>query len=227
MTTIARAWILGVGVLVAAVGCGGPAPASAASAESAPVTSAPVTSSATVSTPVACRGEAVILLLDRSGSMSGLPMQSAKDAAKAVAKAMPSGSCLQVAFFDSAVTDAVALGPVDATSATAQIDAVTAGGGTEFVTPLLAGALSARRIEGVTDKRVVFLSDGQAPSASVLEAVGKIRDAGATVSTIALGSSADGALLTKMADAGRGRFYAVADPTSLSRIFVREVQANP
>lgn len=159
--------------------------------------------------------------------MSGVPLQSAKDAAKAVAKAMPAGSCLQVAFFDSAVTDAVPLGLVDPSVAGTQIDAVTAGGGTEFVTPLLAGAFAMRRIQGVTDKRVVFLSDGQAPSASVIEAVGKIRDAGATVSTIALGSSADGTLLKKMSDEGKGRFYAVSDPTALSKIFVREVQPTP
>lgn len=177
-----------------------------------------------MTTPVACRGEAVVLLIDRSGSMSGLPLQSAKDAAKAVAKALPSGSCLQVAFFDSASTDAVPLAPVDASSAAAQIDAVAAGGGTEFVVPLEAGVRAVRRVQGASDKRVVFLSDGQAPAASVLEAVAKIRDAGATVSTVALGSSADGALLKKMADAGKGRFYAVADPTVLSRIFVKEVQ---
>lgn len=156
--------------------------------------------------------------------MTGLPMQWSKDAAKAVAKAMPPGSCLQVTFFDSAVTDAVALGPVDGASAAVRIDAVTAGGGTEFVAPLESGARSVRRIQGVTDIRVVFLSDGQAPRWSVLEAVATIREAGATVSTIALGSSADGTLLKKMADAGNGRFYTVTDPSALEKTLIREIQ---
>lgn len=230
-----QAWVLGVGALVAAVGCGGSAEPSVtptspiASASVAPSESTPVATAAPVApdATVACKGEAVVLLLDRSGSMSGLPLQSTKDAAKAVAKAMPSGSCLQVAYFDSAVTDAVPLGLVDASIAATQIDAVTSGGGTEFVTPLESGARSVRRIQGVTDKRVIFLSDGQAPTASVLEAVAKIREAGATVSTVALGTSADGVFLKKMADAGKGRFYAVTDPSALAKIFVREVQPNP
>jgi uncharacterized protein with von Willebrand factor type A (vWA) domain len=156
--------------------------------------------------------------------MTGLPMQSTKDAAKAVAKAMPAGSCLQVAFFDSVVTEVVALGPVDGASAAARIDAVTAGGGTEFVAPLEGGVRSVRRVQGVTDIRVVFLSDGLAPRWWVLEAVAAIREAGATVSTIALGSSADGTLLQKMADVGEGRFYAVTDPSALEKILVREIQ---
>lgn len=155
--------------------------------------------------------------------MTGAPFDATKDAAKAAAKALPAGACLEVAFFDSRVTVAVPLGAVDAPAASKSIDTMTPGGGTEFVSALDASVLALHRVAGATTKRVIFLSDGQAPSESVLATVARIRGEGATLSAIALGRAADEKLLRSMADAGKGRFYIVIDPSVLERIFVREI----
>ncbi len=202
----------------------------AKAAEPAPTTPVAVAPTATQTAPVAaattlvaCKGTALVLLLDRSGSMTGAPFEATKRAAKAAITALPVGSCVEVAFFDSAVTDLVPLAPVDPSSAAARIDVATPGGGTEFVGALEAGASAMRRVQGATKRRVLFLSDGMAPAQGVLDAVARIRASGATLSTIGLGRDADAALLGKMADGGSGRFYAVMDPASLEKIFVREL----
>ena len=172
-----------------------------------------------------CEGRALVLVLDRSGSMMGGPLAAAKDAVVSAAKALPLGACFEVLAFDSTVADVVPLAPVDPVTTAARVERLSAGGGTEFVAPLERAAASMRRVRGPTLKRVVFLTDGQAPKESVLDAVAHLRLAGATLTTIALGSSTDFNFLHDMADAGHGTVHLVADPNSLAAVFVHEATA--
>src|SRR5262249_59106585 len=49
-----------------------------------------------------------------------------------------------------------------------------------------------------------------------------IRDAGETLSTVAVGDDADNPLMGMLASIGGGRFYQVDSPETLPRIFTRE-----
>ena len=71
-------------------------------------------------------------------------------------------------------------------------------------------------------KHVIAMTDGQTSPSNLVELSQEMADAGITVSTVALGSGAAGALLSEMAEAGRGRYYEAAEAQEVPQIFTRE-----
>ncbi len=79
-----------------------------------------------------------------------------------------------------------------------------------------------------TSRHILLLSDGQSTDGSPDQFRQLAQDAqarGISISTIALGEEADADLMTQIAAAGKGRFYAVKDPNDLPRILITESQA--
>jgi uncharacterized protein with von Willebrand factor type A (vWA) domain len=140
-----------------------------------------------------------------------------------ISDALGDKDLLDVIAFDSAPTRIVALGHGDAhVDNDAKIATIQAGGGTDFLPALDAayadlGKVSAKR------KHVVLVSDGAAPSNGVVALVTTMSAEAITVSTIALGDSADDALLRSIADASGGRTYIVRSPTKLAAVFAQEL----
>jgi Ca-activated chloride channel homolog len=167
---------------------------------------------------------AMALVLDRSGSMSGLPMEMAKAAAKATADTLSSDDLIEVIAFDSAPTRVVRM---TAAKHRARIQndiaRIQAGGGTEIFGALDAAyqSLTSTRARR---KHVILLTDGQAPHNGIRDLVQAMAAEGITVTSVGLGSGIDESLLRMIADLGGGRLYKVADPQQLPRVFTRETE---
>ena len=157
---------------------------------------------------------AMCLVIDRSGSMSGLPLDMAKQAAKATADTLSGDDLLEVIAFDSQPTRIVHM-----TAA----KHIQAGGGTEIF-PALDAAYQALSTTRAKKKHVILLTDGQAPQNGIRDLVQAMAAENITVSTVGLGGGVDETLLRMISDVGGGRFYKVADPQSLPRIFTRETE---
>ena len=167
---------------------------------------------------------AMVLVLDRSGSMSGLPMEMAKAAAKATADTLSSDDLIEVIAFDSAPTRVVRM---TAAKHRARIQndiaRIQAGGGTEIFGALDAAyqSLTSTRARR---KHVILLTDGQASHNGIRDLVQAMSAEGITVTSVGLGSGIDEGLLRMISDLGGGRLYKVMDPQQLPRVFTRETE---
>jgi Ca-activated chloride channel family protein len=167
---------------------------------------------------------AMDLVIDRSGSMSGLPLEMAKTAAKATADTLAGEDLLEVIAFDSQPTKIVKM---TAAKHRARIQSDIArlapGGGTEIFGALDA-AYQSLSVTRARKKHVILLTDGQAPQNGIRELVQAMAAEGMTVSTVGLGTGIDDSLLRTISDLGGGRFYKVTDPQALPRVFTRETE---
>lgn len=167
---------------------------------------------------------AMVLVIDRSGSMSGLPMEMAKAAAKATADTLSGDDLLEVIAFDSAPTRVVRM---TAAKHRARIQndiaRIQAGGGTEIF-PALDAAYQSLTVTRARRKHVILLTDGQAPTGGIRDLVQAMAAEGITCTSVGLGSGIDETLLRMIADLGGGRLYKVADPQGLPRVFTRETE---
>ncbi|MCC6214447.1 MAG: VWA domain-containing protein [Polyangiaceae bacterium] len=169
-------------------------------------------------------GVAMMLVIDRSGSMSGLPMEMAKAACRATVGTLEGDDLVGVIAFDSSPTRYVKLQPARYRNRIQNdLARIQPGGGTEIFSALdqayqdLAGA-EARR------KHAVLLTDGRAPAQGLRDIVQAMQAESITLTTVGLGEGTDQALLRSLADLGGGRFHYVPDPNALPRIFTRETE---
>jgi Mg-chelatase subunit ChlD len=167
---------------------------------------------------------AMALVIDRSGSMTGLPLEMAKQAAKATADTLAGDDLLEVIVFDSVPTRIVRMTPAKHRARIQNdISRIQAGGGTEIF-PALDAAYQALTSVRAKKKHVILLTDGQAPQGGIRDLVQAMSAENITVSSVGLGGGIDETLLRMISDTGGGRFYKVADPQSLPRIFTRETE---
>ncbi|MBV9947442.1 MAG: VWA domain-containing protein, partial [Myxococcales bacterium] len=167
---------------------------------------------------------AMALVIDRSGSMTGLPLEMAKQAAKATADTLSPDDLLEIIAFDSQPTRIVRMTPAKHRARIqSDIARIQAGGGTEIF-PALDQAYQALSTTRAKKKHVVLLTDGQAPQNGIRDLVQAMSAENITVTTVGLGGGVDESLLRTIAEVGGGRFYKVADPQSLPRIFTRETE---
>lgn len=188
-------------------------------------------------TPRAARRRALALelVVDRSSSMADiagggtrtkleLAQAAARSALEAVAR--DEGAFGLVAF-DAAARELVPLARVErgasAEAAARRIDALDVGGGTSVGAGLRAGIA---RLAAVAAPRrhLVLVSDGVSEPVDVAALTRAARRARVTVSTVALGSGADRALLRRLAGATGGRSTDVPDAQRLPRIIAGEAR---
>lgn len=154
----------------------------------------------------------VTVVIDRSGSMSGAPLQQACAAAELVVKRLRRSDRVNVIAFDQGV-DPLFLKPQPVESgreaALQFIRRLRAGGGTNIALALEA-ALHAQH-PGHEPHLVLFLTDGESDSASALR-VAHDDQGDARVFTLGLGSGVEKALLSRLAAMKRGRFTYVESP---------------
>lgn len=169
-------------------------------------------------------GVAMALVIDRSGSMTGLNMEMAKAACSATVSTLQGDDLMEVIAFDAEPQRYVKLQPVRYRSRIqADIQRIQPGGGTEIF-PALDMAYQDLSVVQARKKHVVLLTDGQAPVQGIRELVQAMIAESITVTTVGLGPEANAELLRSIADSGGGRFHAVPDPNSLPKIFTRETE---
>lgn len=167
---------------------------------------------------------AMIVVLDKSGSMGSQEMAFAKEAAKAPLQFLRNTDSFGLVAFDSTfywpvrVQRAANREPI-----TQAINTIVSGGETDVYPALEAAYLELARNPSEL-KHVILMSDGHTPPAYFENLVAKMVEAQITVSTVALGASADNALLAKIAEWGRGRTYFVTDASRVSQVFSDETE---
>jgi len=169
-------------------------------------------------------GVAMALVIDRSGSMTGLPLAMAKEACAATLTALSPNDLLEVIAFDSQPTRVVHLQPARFRAAIqSALVTIQPGGGTEIF-PSLDMAYQDLAGTEARKKHIVLLTDGNAPSEGIYDLAVAAFAEGITLTTVGLGQQTNRELLTMIAEAGGGRYHAAEDPTSLPRIFTREAE---
>jgi uncharacterized membrane protein/uncharacterized protein YegL len=164
---------------------------------------------------------AMVLVIDKSGSMSGVPIELARQAAKAAVELLGARDTIGVVGFDHAaqvVCEMTSAAEVD--SVQASIDSLQASGGT-FMYPAMVQAKEMLESTPAKIRHMICLSDGHTQQADHEALVEEMSEAGITVSTVALGE-ADKQLMATIAELGHGRYYETADPANVPQIFTKE-----
>lgn len=170
--------------------------------------------------PAAPEPVGLVLVLDRSGSMSGEKFEQAKKACISAITTLKKDDRVAIVLFDSEAKVLVELGDATRPELADTVRAMQPGGGTDIKPGLEAAA---RLIpDGDIRFRIVLMSDGMAPTAGLDEVVGELRHRGITLSSVALGGEADRNLLRKLAERGGGTFHDVSLPAELETVFVQE-----
>jgi Mg-chelatase subunit ChlD len=165
---------------------------------------------------------ALMLVIDKSGSMEGVKIQLAKRAALATAEAINPRDQIGVVGFDGesrVILELTSAG--DRATVSAQIASLEAGGGT-FLYPALEDARERLLTSNARRKHVIILSDGQTQGFGYGEMAQMMAGDGITVSAVGIGDGADMKLLEEVAMSGEGRAYFTNDFHSIPQIFTRE-----
>lgn len=156
----------------------------------------------------------IALVIDRSGSMSGAPLEEAKKAAAFVVNHLgPRDRCAIAVYDDRATLLVPAVHVVDRGSLHGALRSIHSGGSTDLHMGWLTGAEAlAPHASAASISRVILLSDGNAnagetDAAAIAARVKRLAEAGVTTSTLGLGQSFNEELMTEMASAGNGRSY--------------------
>lgn len=168
---------------------------------------------------------ALILVIDRSGSMAGTKMAHAKAAARAAVRALSPTDYIGVVAFDG--QPSWLLPPTlarDRHAIRRRIASLGAGGGTDILAALQQAHEGIAPLKAAL-KHIVLLSDGQASHTQgfdkLMEVIGRDK---VTVSTIGLGERQGQHFMMEIAQRGAGRFYYVTNPRRLPRILIKETR---
>jgi uncharacterized membrane protein len=166
---------------------------------------------------------AIVLVIDRSGSMSGPKIEMAKESARATAEVLEPDDLISVVAFDNQPYTVVRLQRAsNRLRISTDIARLQPGGGTNIL-PALQEAYQVLAPVNAKVKHVILLSDGQAGYEGIAEVCREMRANRITVSAVGIGD-ADRNLLQLVAENGEGRFYLAEDASELPKIFVKETQ---
>ena len=167
-------------------------------------------------------GVALMLVIDRSGSMTGPKIELAKQAAIATLDVLQPSDKLGIVAFDSKAELLVHM--LRASNRFTIVDNVSRlrpGGGTNIFAALDRAYAELVRTQAKV-KHIILLTDGQSNQNGILELVAGSDDDKITISTVAVGMGSDQDLLKRVAVAGRGRYYFTNSPENIPKLFLKE-----
>jgi Mg-chelatase subunit ChlD len=161
----------------------------------------------------------LVLVIDRSSSMSGGPMEQARQSAIAAVRALRPDARVGAVAFSGGADRVIAPLPMDQADQVVQfISGIHAEGGTN-----IAAAISAANHIMSADPRyihhVILISDGESEPQSAIAAAMSLAGRGVSISTITIGSYSQ--LLAEIARIGRGRYH-VTSGAGLRSLVVSE-----
>jgi uncharacterized membrane protein len=167
---------------------------------------------------------AMIVILDKSGSMGGQKMELAKEAGKAPLEFLKETDRFGLIAFDYNFYWPVRFQNVtDPEAIRTAISRILAGGETNLFPALREAYI--QLAEAATEiKHVIVLSDGRSLPEDFQALTLKMAEAKITVSTVAVGNGADRELLANIATWGKGRTYYIEDAEKVPQIFTQETQ---
>lgn len=164
----------------------------------------------------------MVLVIDKSGSMSGEKIEMAKSAARSASEILGRRDQVAVLAFDgstfviSEMQSAENKGRISS-----DIGRLDAGGGTNMY-PAMEMAYQMLNTTPAKLKHVILLTDGVSQGGDFLGLAQTMAAAKITVSTVAIGDGSDTDLLDSIARTGRGRHYVTNDATQIPQIFAKE-----
>jgi Ca-activated chloride channel family protein len=174
----------------------------------------------------------VAVVLDRSGSMHGIPMENAKAAASALVDALDARDAFSIVTFSdrdelvSSMGYATAAHKAEALSA---IDQITDEGGTCTSCGITRGitALQGTPIAGGI-RRMVLISDGQANEGlwdrdELVDFAASQTANNLSISTVGVGLDFDEQTMIRISESGHGNYYFVKDTAQLASMFDTEL----
>ncbi len=171
---------------------------------------------------------ALILVIDKSGSMSGgdfgiSKMELAKEAAIRSTEVLDKDDTIGVIAFDDAFKWVVKPQQLDNLQQIQDaIGTIRSGGGTQILPPLEEAYNTIKDLDAGL-KHIILLTDGQAERRGYESIIEGLRENGITLSTVAVGRGADFLLLKALAYGGNGRYYETDEFTDIPKIFAKEV----
>jgi Ca-activated chloride channel homolog len=172
------------------------------------------------------------IVIDRSGSMSGAPIEHARAAALSMLRQLDSGDAFAVVSYSSSAQTVLAMQRATEASkaaARAAIETIDASGGTCISCGLDAGAAEVAR-SPVTGglRRMLLISDGQANAGvydrdELAALAARTAARGVSISTAGVGLDFDETTMRRLAEVGRGNYYFVEDTVALSTMFGHEL----
>jgi Mg-chelatase subunit ChlD len=166
---------------------------------------------------------ALMLVIDKSGSMTGDKIQLAQEAASRTIQLMREKDTIGVLAFDSSPWWVVEPQLMkDPKKVTEQVNSITADGGTEIYSAVDQAYAKLRNVDAQR-KHIILLTDGQSSTNQSYEtlAANMTKD-NITLSSVAIGDGADTQLLERLAQLAKGRYYFTNDQSTVPAIFSRE-----
>lgn len=171
---------------------------------------------------------ALVLVIDASGSMAGGPgsskMDLAKEAANRATELLSEQDQLGVISFDDTPRWVVPTNFLeDPSLAQSQIGSIAPGGGTSIF-PALEAAYNDIVTREAKVRHILLLTDGLSSGGDYDRLTAAMQANGITLSTIAVGSDADFALMQRLANLGKGRYFEGNDPFEVPQMIVKDTQ---
>lgn len=169
---------------------------------------------------------AIVLVLDRSGSMSGSKIEICKSAAVATVDLLTPKDYVGVIAFDGSAHQVVPITRVtDRDAIASRIATLNSGGGTNLEPGMIAARQALASVNAKV-KHMIVLTDGRTSGANYQQMAAQLNAEGVTISSVGIGSGADAQLLQTIAAAGGGEFYATQDPSNIPQIFTRDAMTH-
>lgn len=172
----------------------------------------------------------IALVIDRSGSMGGYPLEVVRQCATQLVKRLAPTDELAIITYDNEIDLVAPLAPVtDRSGLLNAIAGIYARGSTNLSGGWLKGNEVLRSARGEGPKKILLLTDGLANQgitelASLVRLSDTARATGIGTSTIGFGPHFDEDLLSGMADSGGGNAYYAETPDEAPRIFGDEFE---
>lgn len=173
---------------------------------------------------------AFCIVLDRSGSMDGAPLDHAKQAARVAVQNLRPDDLFSLVTFDEKAQTVIAQQPArDKQALMAAIDQIQSGGSTNLSGGWMLGRDELRQAPPNTSRRLLLLSDGHLnhgivdPPVVRQLVVAGLEQAGVRTSCLGFGDNYNEDLMAELASATNGHFYDADSPETLPAIFASEL----
>lgn len=165
---------------------------------------------------------ALMLVIDRSGSMAGPKIELAKQAAIETLEVLQPDDYLGIIGFDSRPDMILPMTRAIYTMRiTAAVSKLGSGGGTNIFAALDYAYNSLTKVEAKI-KHIILLTDGQSSPAGITELASQAALDRITISTVAVGLGSDQTLLRQVAEVANGRFYFTNSGQNIPQLFLKE-----
>ncbi|HEY0194515.1 MAG TPA: VWA domain-containing protein [Kofleriaceae bacterium] len=172
------------------------------------------------------------IVIDRSGSMHGAPIENARSAALAALRQLAPSDAFSIISYSTGsevVLPIQAATDANKTAARAAIESIYDDGGTCISCGLESGAAEVGRTPVRSGlRRILLISDGQANEGlysrdELAQLAANKAERGVSISTVGVGLDFDETTMRRLAEVGRGNYYFIEDTVGLSAMFNREL----